>query len=349
MIGCDRLAVSPLVASLGLAHIVRIGRPKLRRPDGEGRIMRSIRWLLAGGALALLTAAGPIDRIGFPRPRIFPESITATSAGDLYVSAADDGSIWHARPGDAAAAEWLSPAQTGMVAMLGVLADEKYRTLWACSRPGRTDPADVRDRASALLAFDLRTKAAKGRWQMPGGAKDVCNDMVVGADGSLYIAETAGGRIIRLRKGASALDIWFADPRLDGVDGIAFDTDGTLYLSSVRSSRVFRLPLDRAGQPGTLVELTPSRPLDHPDAMRFVAKGRFLFGENGEAGGISEAIVAPGDKLDVRMLPGSLPGTTSAIAYRGRAYGVVAKLRFRAPEMAGQDPGPFDIYSVPMP
>jgi sugar lactone lactonase YvrE len=311
--------------------------------------MRSTRGLLAGGALLLLAGAGPIDRIGFPRPRIFPESITATRAGDLYVSAADDGAIWHARPGDVTATEWLSPAASGMVAILGVFADETSRTLWACSRPGRTDPPDVRDRSSALLAFDLKTKAGKGRWQMPGGAKDVCNDMIVGRDGSLYIAETAGGRIIRLRKGATALEIWFTDARLDGVDGITFDTDGTLYLSSVRSSRVFRLPLDRTGQPGTLVELTPSRALDHPDGMRFVGKGRFLFGENGEAGGVSEAVVAPGDRLDVRLLPGSLPGTTSAIAYRKRAYGVVAKLRFRAPEMAGQDPGPFDIYSVPMP
>lgn len=311
--------------------------------------MRKVRLILGVAALVMLTGAGPVDEIGFPRGRIFPESITVTRAGDLYVGAADDGAIWHARPGDAMATEWLSPAQSGMVAILGVFADERAGTLWACSRPGRSDPADVRDRFSALLAFDLKTKAAKGRWQMPGGAKDVCNDMAVGPDGSVYIAETAGGRIIRLRKGAAALDVWFADARLDGVDGIAFDTDGTLYLSSVRTSRVFRLPLVRAGAAGTLVELTPSRALDHPDAMRFIGKGRFLFGENGEQGGISEAVVAPGDKLNVRLLTGSRAGTTSAIAFKGRAYGVVAKLRFRAPEMASQDPGPFAIYSVPLP
>ena len=301
---------------------------------------------LLGGAL-VMTAAAPVADIAFPHARIFPESITATHDGELFVSAADDGTIWHARPGDATAKAWLEPAASGMVAMFGVFVDEKANTLWACARPRRGDPDDARDRASALLAFDLKTRAPKGRWQMPGGAKDVCNDMAVAADGTLYVAETGGGRIVRLRRGAAALDVWFTDPRLAGVDGIAFDRDGTLYLSTVSTSRVFRLPLDQDGSPGTLAELAPSRPLDHPDGMRFVSPGHFLFGENGEKGGISEGIVH-GDAIDVRMIEGSRPGTTSAIPYRGRAYGVVARLRYRAPEMAGQDPGVFSIYSVPL-
>ncbi|WP_293969421.1 hypothetical protein [Sphingomonas sp.] len=308
-----------------------------------------MRGPLIVAAMTLLVGAGPADPIGFPRGRIFPESIAVTRAGDLFVSGADDGAIWRARPGDAVATEWLTPARSGMVAMLGVLPDEKAGILWACGRPHAGDPDDVRDRSSSLFAYDLKTGAPRGRWQMPGGAKDVCNDMAIGADGTVYIAETASGRIIRLRKGAPALDIWLSDPGLAGVDGIAFDTDGTLYLSSVRSNRVFRVKPNGDGAPGELVELAPSRPLDHPDGLRFVAKGRFLFGENGEQGGISEAVVMPGNRLEVRMLPGSLPGTTSAIAWKGRAYGVVAKLRFRAAEMAGQDPGLFTVYSVPMP
>ena len=303
--------------------------------------------LSLGMAILLATAgAAPAD-IGFPQPRIFPESISATRSGDLYVSGADDGTIWRARPGAPEAEMWLAPAQSGLVAMFGLYADEKARTLWACGRPRRGDADDVRDRSSALFAFDLATRAPKGRWQMPGGAKDVCNDMAIARDGTVFIAETAGGRILRLKPGANALDIWFADSRLAGIDGIALDADGTLYVSTVTTSRAFRLPVDRTGLPGTLAELTPSRALDHPDGLRFVAPGRFLFGENGEHGGISEATVQ-GDALQVRMLEGSRPGTTSAIAYRGRAYGVVAKLKYRAPDMAGQDPGPFAIYAVPL-
>lgn len=308
---------------------------------------RTFKLAVAAAALLALTGLAPGGDIGFPQPRIFPESITVTRSGDLYVGGADDGTIWRARPGDSEAKVWLAPEKSGLVAMLGVYADEKAGLLWACGRPRRGDPDEARDRASALFAFDLATGDAKGRWQMPRGAKDVCNDMVVGADGSLYISETAGGRILRVAKGASALDVWFADPRLAGIDGIAFDRDGVLYLSTVGTSRAFRLPLDKDGQAGALSELTPSRPLDHPDGMRFVAPHRFLLGENGEHGGISEAVVN-GDKLEIRTLAGGRAGTTSAIAYRGRAYGVVAHLDYRAPEKAGQDPGPYSIYSVPL-
>ncbi|UAK26263.1 SMP-30/gluconolactonase/LRE family protein [Sphingomonas nostoxanthinifaciens] len=309
--------------------------------------MRFGRPLLGmSAALALLGAAPPGD-IAFPRGRIFPESITVTRGGELFTSGADDGAIWHARPGDAAATEWLDPARSGMVGMLGVFADDRAGLLWACGRPKIGDPDEVRDHASALLAFDIRTAAPKGRWPMPGGAKSTCNDMAVDRAGNLYISETAGGRIIRLKKGAAALDVWLADPRLEGLDGIAFDRDGTMYLSSVRTNRLFRLPLDRTGDPGALVELTPSRPLDRPDGMRFVAPGRLLFGEAGDHGGISEATIA-GDRLEIRTVTGGKPGTTSAVAYRGNVYATVAKLRYRTPEMKGQDAGPFFIYTVPL-
>jgi sugar lactone lactonase YvrE len=302
--------------------------------------------MMIGGAAALVAAA-PASEIAFPRPRIFPESITATSAGELFVSDADDGTIWHARPGDAAASEWLSPARSGMVAMLGVYADEASGTLWACGRPRTGDTDDARDRESALFAYDLRARAPKGRWPMPGGAKAVCNDIARGPDGSLYIAETAGGRIIRLAPGAAALEEWFADPRLAGADGIAFDSDGTLYVSTVTTGRAFRLTIDSAGRPSALTELTPSRALDHPDGLRAIAPHRFLVSENGEHGGIAEARV-DGDRLTLRTLDGSRPGTTSAVLSGGLVYGVVAKLRYRAPEMAGQDPGPFSIYAIPL-
>ena len=40
----------------------------------------------------------------------------------------------------------------------------------------------------ALKAFDLKTGAGKGSWPLPG-EKSLCNDMVVGADGSVYVSD----------------------------------------------------------------------------------------------------------------------------------------------------------------
>jgi hypothetical protein len=52
----------------------------------------------------------------------------------------------------------------------------------------------------------------------PGTIADqtpLCNDMVVAADGTVYVTDTLSGRILRLKKGASALETWATDPRWD--------------------------------------------------------------------------------------------------------------------------------------
>src|SRR3546814_19151391 len=62
----------------------------------------------------------------------------------------------------------------------------------------------------------------------PGASRSLCNDFAVAPDGTAYVAETLRGSIIRVR--GDKADVWIADPRLAGADGIAFDDDGQLYV-----------------------------------------------------------------------------------------------------------------------
>jgi sugar lactone lactonase YvrE len=229
--------------------------------------------------------------------------------------------------------------------ILGVYADDRSGLLYVCSMGKRTDPDDVRDKASAIRTFDLKTGAARANYQMPGGAKNLCNDFAVGRDGSVYVAETIGGGIVRLKKGASAADAWLYDDGLKGADGIAFDADGkTLYVSSVSTGRIFRTGVKVDGSAEPLVELTPSRKFAGADGLRYLSPGKFLVSENAATGGI--AVLTPkGDTVDVRDLAGGLGGTTSAVPRDGRAWGVIANLSQRT---SVEDPGPFTIYSVPI-
>src|SRR3546814_2632402 len=64
----------------------------------------------------------------------------------------------------------------------------------------------------------------------PGASRSLCNDFAVAPDGTAYVAETLRGSIIRVR--GDKADVWIADPRLAGADGIAFDDDGQLYVRS---------------------------------------------------------------------------------------------------------------------
>jgi hypothetical protein len=55
--------------------------------------------------------------------------------------------------------------------------------------------------ASILRSFDLTSAAPKFRWPLPGDI-NLCNDFVVGPDKALYISDTLGSRIFRLKPGA---------------------------------------------------------------------------------------------------------------------------------------------------
>ncbi len=115
---------------------------------------------------------------------------------------------------------------------------------------------------------------------------------------------------------------------------------------TVSTPHAFRLMRGADGKPGTLTELTLSRPMDHADGLRAIGHGRFLVSENGPQGGVAIATVK-GDTVDLAMVSGSRPGTTSAVLVGNQAWAVIPKLDYLfSPALAGKDPGPFTIYSI---
>jgi sugar lactone lactonase YvrE len=40
------------------------------------------------------------------------------------------------------------------------------------------------------------------------GEAALCNDIAIGPDGTAYATDTVANRIVRLKKGAAALDVW---------------------------------------------------------------------------------------------------------------------------------------------
>jgi hypothetical protein len=317
---------------------------------GGGSVMKEQAALI--GALALLAvslaaspAAAASGSIAIDDKDVFPESLTATSAGDLIIGSSAKGGIYRARAGEAVAKLWIDPKVSGMAAVLGVFADEKSHTLYACSVAFGAPP-DKADALSALRTFDLATGAAKGAYPMPGGAKSLCNDIAVAKDGTAYISETLGGRVLALKKGASALTEWVKDPRLAGVDGIAVGGDGALYVNAVTTGRMFRIAIAADGSAGAVGELQPSMTLDGPDGLRAIGGMRFLQAENGKAGRIALVTVS-GDAANVTPVGTPEAGLTSAAIASGEVWAVNAKFAYRRdPALKGQDPNPFLVEQV---
>jgi streptogramin lyase len=273
---------------------------------------------------------------------VFPESASADSAGNVYIGSFK-GNIYRALPGSGAAIAWIRPDATNqLTAVLGVLADERSGTLWACSIP-MGKPGEV----SALVAFDLRSGAFKARYALPPPAS-ACNDIALDKDGTAFIAETSNGRIFTLKPGAKEVALFVEDKAaLVGVDGIAFSEDGALYVNNVRQNTMLRVNRKADGGFASLTKLNVSQPLDGPDALRPIGGNRFLQAE-GPAGRIS-LLTIEGDAVTVKVLKDGMDGVPGVTRIGDTAYALESKARFLFdPKLKGQDPGAFALRAVPL-
>ena len=247
-------------------------------------------------------------------------------------------------PGKTLATEWIKAGTAGLNQVLGVYADEKGKTLWACS-----NNFGGKGEAASLMSFDLKSGAPKHTYPLPG-AGALCNDIAVGSDGTAYVADTSLASILMLHRGATSLEVAAKDPLLAGADGLAFGDKTTLYVNSVTAGKLLRLELGPDGKSKKLVDLKLSRPLERPDGMRAIGTHRLLLAENS---GKMDVVTFEGPEMQsavIKTVKEGLESTPGVTATRGVAWIVEGKLNYRDdPKLKDKDPGMFKMYAVPLP
>src|ERR1043166_1558705 len=92
----------------------------------------------------------------------FPESVTSTKDGTLYVGSFNNGGVVKVAPGGKAE-QFVKAGANDSRSTLGVLADEKSGTLYVCSNDisgfGVAGPSDIK--GAWLKTFDLATGGPK--------------------------------------------------------------------------------------------------------------------------------------------------------------------------------------------
>jgi sugar lactone lactonase YvrE len=249
--------------------------------------------------MAFLTAAqGAPSEVVTSDPMSRPESITVAPDGSVILGSVAAPIIYRAAPGATTATPFIDMRPERAFFVLGVLADGPSNTLWACEFVTFDSRTPLWTGVSILRAFDLQTGAPKGRYPLPG-VTNMCNDITVAPDKSVYISDTSNGSILRLRPGAQALEPVMQDPSLYGVDGLTF-LGNTLYVNTQWSNDLFRIPLDASGKPmGPPVELYLSQPILAPDAMR-AAGGKLFLAENRT--GKIDMVTVQGDRATVTTI-----------------------------------------------
>jgi hypothetical protein len=265
------------------------------------------KFIWAAGCYALIAPPANAATVSVPE-KSQPESITVAPDGDLILGSASSPKIYRAKKGSDKAVVFVDVSSDGSGSFLGVLADPSTNILWACQiypAPAGTGPH------SALRGFDLKTGAAKFRWDLPG-EKNLCNDFVVGPDKALYISDTLGAKIWRLKPGAAAPETFSDDRNMYGIDGITFMGDA-LYENNVIFNKLYRIPIDAAGKAGKPVDIWMDKPVKGPDGMR-AANGKLFLTEN--SAGKVDMVTVNGDTASITVLQEGL-GTPTAIEPAG--------------------------------
>jgi len=275
--------------------------------------------------VAGLVQAAPAAEILIGDAKSQPESLTVAPGGVLIVGSASSPFVYKVRPGSTTAEKFIDASEEGPgTFFFGMLADASTNTLWTCQLTPVAGTTPMK-RHTALRGFDLSTGTQKTRWNLPG-EDSICNDFAIGPDKALYITDTINGKIFRLPGGASTAELYLEHRTLTGVDGITF-LNGTLYVNNVFFNKLYRIPVDAAGKPGTPIDIWMDQPVKGLDGMR-AANGKLIVAENG-SGKIS-VLTINGEKASVTVIHEGLKtptgvepaGDTLWIAERGAGKAV---------------------------
>jgi sugar lactone lactonase YvrE len=258
-----------------------------------------------------------------------PENLTSCRDGTVFFGSMSKGTIYRALPGSVQADLWIEGSKADLGSVLGVLADEKSNILWVCSNPQRGGSAPDGGR-TALRSFDIKTGEAIGTYPFPGGG--LANDIAVAPNGCVYASDTTGGRVLRLKPGAKALEVWAIDDQLRGIDGLSFLADGTLYVNNFFNGALLRIPVNADGSAGSVTPITTSLKFSRPDGLRTSGTNTLLQVEG--KGRLTE-ITIEDDTGRVRVIKDGLPRATGVTQLGNNALVLVEQKRAIALPMVG--------------
>lgn len=275
--------------------------------------------LVTGSSFASGARAQSRTEVTIADTGVMAENLTSSRDGTVYFGSMTKGTIYRAVPGAARAEPWILGTSAGLTRVLGVLADDGSNSLWVCQNAtdGRGGAPVVGQ--TALRAFDLRSGAAKGTYPFPANS-GICNDIAVSANGTAYVSESFGGRIHRLRPGATSLEVWAHDSALAVIDGLAVLADGAVYANNFATGRLYRVPVNADGSAGAVVQIETSQPFVRPDGLRSVGPRTLLQAE--QQGRITELTI-DGSRAEVRVLRDGLTRPSGVTLVGGQVLALV--------------------------
>jgi sugar lactone lactonase YvrE len=233
-----------------------------RAPVGEGRLAEVAR------------IEGAVIAESLVRDEMRGRWLVSQVRGRTIIALADDGTT----------ADFLG-ADPGIGGVLGMAVDAGGGLLWAATSPLPPAVHGLADEAArpapALLKIDLATGVVLARLAPPPGPPERgLGDIVRAPDGTIYVADSMTGDILRLAPGGSALETLLPAGTLGSPQGMVVTPDGAALIVADYSSGLWRV--DRAT--GAAVRLSAPADASLVGIDGLATDGRAIYGfQNGVA------------------------------------------------------------------
>ncbi|HIB8305349.1 hypothetical protein [Serratia marcescens] len=306
---------------------------------------------LSAPVQAAVSADCAANSMTLPPGALYPNGIARATDGTLYVGFVTSGNVLRKRPGQAW--ETFFPGADTVFASNALRLDEKRGLLWGNSPDFLSDG---KTRANRIYALNVADGTLDRSLALPTG--EMGNDIVLGADGTVYVTETRGGGILRLRPGETAFRTLFQDPQLAapsglGAAGIVLLDDRLMAVANFGTGKLYTLSYN-APKP-QLTEMQLPRLIENPDGMGLAPDGALIVLENGIQSGQGRILRIPSPKaagmhqLEV-LREGMESPVNLTIAPQGCAFVSESRIRHRLlPGHETEVPDSFRLYQLPLP
>jgi len=282
------------------------------------------------------------DDILFLEDNFFPEGITISKNGDIYVGSLKENKIVKFKNKKKESELFVPSSSNGLMSVIGILADDRNKILWACSsNPGVTNYPS--NNPVSLKAFDLNTGEPLQSYEFPNSG--FCNDITLDSNDNIYVTDSFNPRILRLNKLQSRLETWFENDAFKGegfnLNGITF-IDNHIYTVKMNSGELFKIDLDDNGKPINFTKIDLPRPLNAPDGIKAINKSNLLVVENN--GNLTNINLS--DPITLKNIRDNLD-TPTTVAIRGKtAWVLQAQFAHLFGDEKDVPPGPFEIIGL---
>ncbi len=225
-------------------------------------------------------SALPNYRVSLPKHVRYPNGITHSSQGDLYVGSVSNGEI--VRLGKDGSHDLVFAASEDIYSVTSLRLDEQTGILWVASpdvRQLQLSNASVKSVTKAnhrIVAIDLAAKKILQIWDMP--KQGFGNDLTLDGQGGVYVSDSINSAVYHLASVDGPMQLMIHSPELVaqplGPAGITRDPQGELILGLYSEGSLFRVVKHKKRH--SLVKLPLTRALENPDGLLALSAGQLL-------------------------------------------------------------------------